>query len=76
MSVDDTGMTIKMRDGSSKIVILPDSVSISRPAVASKSALKAGEQVMVIGKSNTDGSVTAQMVQLNPVSRDQNNTAK
>ncbi len=76
VSADDTGITIKMRDGSSKIVIIPDSASISKPTQASKSALKSGEQVMVMGKSNTDGSVTAQMVQLNPISRNLGNTAQ
>ena len=76
VSVDNTGITIKMRDGSSKIVIIPNSASISKPTEASKSALKTGEQVMVMGKSNSDGSVTAQIVQLNPVSRNQNNTAQ
>ena len=76
ISVDDIGITVKMRDGSSKIVIIPNSASISKPTEASKSALKTGEQVMVMGKSNSDGSVTAQIVQLNPVSRNQNNTAQ
>lgn len=66
LSVDTTGITIKMRDGSTKIVIVPDNATISKATTGSKSDIKEGDQVLVLGTQNSDGSVTAQNVQLNP----------
>jgi|SRR5579885_3004045 len=60
-------MTIKMNDGSTKLVVLSGSTKITKAATASQSDLKTGQTVMVVGSSNSDGSVTAQSVQLNPV---------
>jgi hypothetical protein len=65
-SVDDKSATVKMADGSSKIVILSDSTKITKGTDASKSDLKIGENIMVTGTTNSDGSVTAQNIQLNP----------
>lgn len=69
LSVDDTGITVKARDGSSKIVIISSSTSIDKPTQASKSDLKQGDMVAVFGTQNADGSVTAQNVQINPAFR-------
>ena len=67
INVDDKSITVKLRDGSSKIVILSGKTSINKSAQASKSDLKTGEKVAVFGTENSDGSVTAQNVQLNPM---------
>lgn len=64
LSVDTTGITVKMPDGSSKIVILSNSTTINKASEGSKSDLKTGEQVTVFGTTNSDGSVTAQNVSL------------
>ena len=69
VSVDTNGITVKMQDGSTKIVVIPDSATINKAATGTKSDLKTGETVAVFGTTNTDGSVTAQNVQLNPVMR-------
>lgn len=69
LSMDDKSITVKMQDGSSKIVLLPDSVTISKTDTAAKSDLKVGEKVGVFGTDNSDGSVTAQNIQLNPMFR-------
>ncbi len=66
---DNTSVTVKLADGSSKIVLLTDKTSINKAATASASDLKAGETIAVFGAENTDGSVTAQNIQLNPISR-------
>jgi flagellar basal body-associated protein FliL len=66
LSSDGNSITVKMQDGSSKIVILTDSTSYSKTDSASKEDLKDGDNVAVFGTSNSDGSVTAQNVQLNP----------
>ncbi len=69
LSLDDKSITVKLQDGSSKIVLIPDSAIISKTDQGSKSDLKKGDKVGVFGTENTDGSVTAQNVQLNPAFR-------
>jgi len=63
---DETSVTVKLEDGSSKIVILSDNTSINKASTGAKSDLKTGERVFVIGQENSDGSVTAQNIELNP----------
>jgi len=65
-SISGTTMTVKSVDGSSKIVILPSSASITKSATGSAADLVTGETVMVTGTTNDDGSVTAVNIQLNP----------
>jgi len=71
IKADNNSITVKLQDGSSKIVILTDSTTINQAAQASKSDLKEGETVAVFGQQNSDGSVTAQTIQLNPQFREQ-----
>jgi hypothetical protein len=66
---DDKSITVKLQDGSSKIVLLTDSTMISKTQTTSKSDLTQGANVAVFGSPNSDGSVTAQNVQLNPMFR-------
>lgn len=69
LSVDDKTITVKLTDGSSKIVILSDSTAISKSESASKTDLKVGEKILAFGSVNQDGSITASNIQLNPVLR-------
>ena len=64
ISQDDTSITIKMQDGSSKIVILADDTTFSKSSEGSKSDLVTGETVTTFGTTNSDGSVTAQSVSI------------
>src|SRR3989338_619898 len=66
LSLDDKSITVKLTDGSSKIVFFTDNTVYNKSSEGSKSDLKVGEKVAVFGADNTDGSVTAQNVQLNP----------
>jgi hypothetical protein len=65
-SVADNSITVKMIDGSSKIVILGDSIAVSKSTEAQKDELKVGVKVSVFGTPNTDGSVTGQSIELEP----------
>lgn len=67
LSVDDKTMTVKLLDGSSKIVLLNDKTTLNKADAATISDLKVGDTVAVFGQENSDGSVTAQNVQLNPI---------
>lgn len=69
ISVDDKSITVKLQDNSSKIILIGDKTVIDKAQTVNKSELKVGEKVSVFGSQNTDGSVTAQNVQLNPISR-------
>lgn len=67
ISADSKNLTVKMPDGSSKIVLFSDKTSINKAAAGSVSDLKAGERVFVSGATNSDGTVSADMIQLNPL---------
>ena len=69
VSVSDNTMTVKLSDGSTKIVILSTSTSINKADKGSISDLKVGDTVATFGSANSDGSITAQNVQLNPMIR-------
>ncbi len=69
---DDKSITVKLTDGSSKIVLISSTTAINKADTATKDDLKTGTKVAVFGQTNSDGSVTAQNIQLNPVLRQQN----
>ncbi len=69
ISSDDKSITVKLQDGSSKIVILSGKTEVNKASVAGRDELKTGEKVAVYGSDNSDGSVTAQNIQLNPIFR-------
>ncbi|MGB9707094.1 MAG: DUF5666 domain-containing protein [Microgenomates group bacterium] len=66
ISADEKSITVKLQDGSSKIVIVSENTQINKAAQATKDDLKVGEKVAVFGQENSDGSITAQNIQLNP----------
>ena len=66
VSSDERSITVKMSDGSTKIVILSSTTSINKADKGSVSDLKTGETVAAFGTANSDGSITAQSIQLNP----------
>lgn len=69
VNVDSSSMTVKLADGSTKIVILSNSTSINKADKGSRSDLKTGVKVAAFGTANSDGSITAQSIQLNPMMR-------
>ena len=65
VSFDNQSMTVKLTDGSSKIVLLSDKTAINKASSGIKDDLKPGTKVAAFGTENADGSLTATNVQLN-----------
>lgn len=64
ISKDDKSITVKLQDGSSKIVFVSEKTIINKAAEGSKDDLKTKEQALIFGNENPDGSITAQSIQL------------
>ncbi len=62
-SQDSQSITIKMQDGSTKIIILSNSTKIIKTTDGTASDLKTGQKVTVMG-SESNGSITAQTISL------------
>jgi hypothetical protein len=60
----DTSLTIKLASGGSEIVFLAPSSQIMQSSTTTLSNLSVGQNVMVSGTTNSDGSVTARTVQV------------
>jgi len=67
INADDKSITVKLTDGSSKIILFSDSTVVNQTATASKTDLKVGTKVAVMGDTNTDGSITSKTIDINPV---------
>ncbi|PIS08989.1 hypothetical protein COT75_03960 [Candidatus Beckwithbacteria bacterium CG10_big_fil_rev_8_21_14_0_10_34_10] len=65
ISQDKEGITVKLVDDSSKIILVSKETEINKATKATMDDLTIGEQIMVFGKTNSDGSVSASQIQLN-----------
>ena len=73
LAKDQQSLTIKTSDGSSKIVFLSASTTVSEMTEGSINDIEIGKQIMITGQQNSDGSYTARTIQLSPRFQIQNN---
>jgi hypothetical protein len=66
LSKDGTSLTLKLRDGGSRIVIYAPSTNILRTASGTIEDISIGAQISVIGTQNPDGSMVATSLQVRP----------
>ena len=66
VSVDNGSVTVKLASGSTQIVLMGTSTQILKSASGSLGDLSAGTNVVATGSANSDGSLTAQSIQIRP----------
>ncbi len=64
LSQDDQSITVKLNNGGSKTVLYSASTTIGKMATGTAKDLSVGTSVMATGKSTTDGSLTAETIQI------------
>jgi hypothetical protein len=63
-AMDSSSITLQLANGNSQVVFYSSSTPVSEPTTVSANTLKVGTNVMVGGTSNSDGSLTAQTIQV------------
>ncbi len=66
INLDEKSITVRTRDGGSKIIFFSDSTSIVKTVDGLATDLASGKNVSIMGTTNSDGSVTAQNIQVRP----------
>jgi hypothetical protein len=66
VSFTDTILTVKSRDGGSRVILFTGTTKVSKSVEGTRADVKDGSKVLIIGSQNSDGSVTAETVQLRP----------
>lgn len=70
---DENSITVKLPDGGSKIVIFSSSTGVGKTTEGTTSDLEVGNQVVVNGSANSDGSISAEIIQIQPMITGRNN---
>jgi len=64
ISKDEKSLTIKLPDGSTKIIFLSQSTQITKLKEAKIEDIEIGKEISVSGTPNDDGSLTARVIQI------------
>jgi len=63
LSIDTESITLKLRDGGSKIIFFSPTTKIEKTTEGIASDVVIGKTIMINGTSNSDGSVSAALIQ-------------
>ncbi len=63
---DAGSITINTRDGSSHVVLITPATSVSKSVTGALGDVSVGSTIIVSGMTNSDGSVSATLIQLRP----------
>jgi hypothetical protein len=63
-AMDSQSITLQLANGNSEVIFYSTSTTITKPTNVPASDLATGSNVMVVGTANSDGSVTAQSIQV------------
>lgn len=64
LSKDASGITLKLNDGDSKVIIVPESANVYKMGKAAINDIEVGQSVSISGKQNEDGSVECRSIQI------------
>lgn len=66
LSTDTNTITVKLADGGSKVIIISDKTTVNKSTDATRDDLKTGVTIAVFGAGNSDGSLSAANIQIDP----------